>query len=130
MTAKCTGHAVHRRGVRVGALLCWLWLTTNCSRISFSVSRGKVSDMLSILTWIIAGILVGWIGRNIAEQRRALLNDIVVGVAGALVGGFLFSYILDLHFAEGLNVPLIVAAAITAVLFLVISRAFDNASPT
>jgi len=47
---------------------------------------------MSIFAWIILGLIAGWIGSKIVNRRgEGFFMDIVLGVVGALVGGFLFS---------------------------------------
>ena len=49
---------------------------------------------MSILGWIILGSIAGWLGSVLTrEPRRGCLTNIVLGIVGALVGGFVFSAI-------------------------------------
>ena len=55
---------------------------------------------MSIFAWIVLGLIAGWIGSKIVNRRgEGFFLDIVLGVVGALVGGFLFS----LFGAEGVS---------------------------
>lgn len=46
---------------------------------------------MSIIGWIILGVLAGWIASKIVnKQGEGLIGDLVLGVIGAVVGGFLF----------------------------------------
>lgn len=49
--------------------------------------------MINIIIWIIAGALIGWVASIImrTNKRQGLIADIVVGIVGACVGGFLLS---------------------------------------
>ncbi len=48
--------------------------------------------MLNVLVWIIFGALVGWIASIIMKtRRRGLIRNIIVGLVGAFLGGFLAS---------------------------------------
>lgn len=38
---------------------------------------------------IIIGILAGWIAEQVLKRKHGLLMNLVVGIAGALLGGFL-----------------------------------------
>ncbi len=51
--------------------------------------------MGSILFWLIFGGLVGWIASKImgTDAQQGILLNIVVGVVGAMVGGFLWGFI-------------------------------------
>lgn len=48
---------------------------------------------MAILWWIVLGALAGWIASMImgTDEQQGALGNIVVGVLGALVGGFVFS---------------------------------------
>lgn len=49
-----------------------------------------------ILLWIIIGAVAGWLASLIMRTRQGVAMDVVVGVVGALIGGFvtrvLFGY--------------------------------------
>jgi uncharacterized membrane protein YeaQ/YmgE (transglycosylase-associated protein family) len=48
---------------------------------------------MSFLTWIILGIVAGFIASKIVDkQGEGLLMDMVLGIVGAVVGGWLFSF--------------------------------------
>jgi uncharacterized membrane protein YeaQ/YmgE (transglycosylase-associated protein family) len=48
---------------------------------------------MNILLWIVLGGLAGWIASMIMKrnEQQGLLGDIVIGIIGALVGGFAIS---------------------------------------
>jgi uncharacterized membrane protein YeaQ/YmgE (transglycosylase-associated protein family) len=47
---------------------------------------------MSIIAWIVFGLIAGFIGSKIVNHSGSgILVDIVLGVVGALVGGFLFN---------------------------------------
>ncbi len=49
---------------------------------------------MSVLGWLVLGLAAGWIGSHIVDnQGKGPLLDIVLGIAGAFVGGLLFSAI-------------------------------------
>ena len=48
---------------------------------------------MSILAWLVVGLIAGFIGSLIVNRRGdGLFMDIVLGVIGAFVGGFLFNF--------------------------------------
>lgn len=79
--------------------------------------------MINFLVWLLAGALVGWVAsmlmRTDAEQG-ALLN-IVVGIIGAFIGGFLFGgpTINDTFNLTALVVSLVGAVILLAIVNLV-----------
>jgi uncharacterized membrane protein YeaQ/YmgE (transglycosylase-associated protein family) len=50
-------------------------------------------DQMGWLAWIIIGAIAGWLASIVMKTNRqqGLLMDIVVGIAGAFIGGFLFN---------------------------------------
>jgi len=46
---------------------------------------------MAILTWILIGIVVGWLASMIMGGGGGLLIDFVVGIAGAFIGGLIFA---------------------------------------
>ena len=78
----------------------------------------------SWLAWIVIGLIAGAIAsRVVAGRGFGCLADIVVGVAGAIIGGFLLSTLFGasgtVGFWGSLIVAFIGAAALLAVLKLV-----------
>jgi uncharacterized membrane protein YeaQ/YmgE (transglycosylase-associated protein family) len=45
--------------------------------------------MINLIVWLIAGALVGWLAGMVMNDRGGLLMNIVVGIVGALIGGWL-----------------------------------------
>ncbi len=44
---------------------------------------------MSIIGWIIIGILAGWLAGVITRSDRSIWGDLLLGLAGALVAGFI-----------------------------------------
>ncbi len=49
---------------------------------------------MSIIAWIVIGIPAGWIAERIMGRDHGLFTNLIVGIIGAFVGGFLFSSLL------------------------------------
>ena len=75
---------------------------------------------MSIIAWIVVGLIAGWIAERIMGRNQGLLTNLVVGVIGAMVGGFIFSSILGFQYNQGLNLASIVVATVGAVVLLAI----------
>lgn len=65
---------------------------------------------------IIIGILAGWIAEQIMKRNHGLLTNLIVGIVGALLGGFLANNIL--HISFGGWIGSLVVSTIGAVLLL------------
>ena len=85
---------------------------------------------MSILTWVILGLVAGWLaGQFMKGGGYGLIGDIVLGVIGALVGGFLSSALLGVD-VTGFNLPSVVIAVLGAVVVIAIARAFTGRRAT
>ena len=73
---------------------------------------------MSIIGWLILGALAGFIGSKIVNKTgEGLLLDIVLGIVGAFVGGFLASLVGGAP-VTGLNIYSLVISVIGAVVVL------------
>jgi uncharacterized membrane protein YeaQ/YmgE (transglycosylase-associated protein family) len=80
-------------------------------------------DTMGFISWIILGLIAGFIGSKIVNKRgEGLLLDIVLGILGAIVGGFLFSLIGAVG-VTGLNLYSMMVATVGAVVVLLIYHA-------
>jgi uncharacterized membrane protein YeaQ/YmgE (transglycosylase-associated protein family) len=78
---------------------------------------------MSILGWIVLGIIAGWIGSNIVDNGgKGPLLDMVLGIVGALVGGSIFNALGALP-VTGFNLYSLFVAVIGSVIVLVIYHA-------
>lgn len=75
---------------------------------------------MSILAWIIVGLIAGWIAEQMTGREQGLLTNLVVGLIGAFVGGFLFSTLLGFEYRQGFNLASILVATVGAIVFLFI----------
>ena len=78
---------------------------------------------MSIIGWIVLGLIAGFIASKIVNKRgEGLILDIVLGVVGAIVGGFLFST-FGAHGVDGVNIYSMFVAVVGAVVVLVLYHA-------
>ena len=80
---------------------------------------------MNIIGWLIIGGLAGWVASMIAgtNARMGCLLNIVVGVLGALVGGFLYSLLTGADFQVGFNLGTFLVATLGAVILLLVVKA-------
>jgi uncharacterized membrane protein YeaQ/YmgE (transglycosylase-associated protein family) len=75
---------------------------------------------MSILAWIVLGLIAGFIGSKLVNHTgEGILLDILLGIVGAIVGGFLFN-LAGASGVTGLNLWSLFVAVIGAVVFLVL----------
>lgn len=78
---------------------------------------------MGILSWIVLGLIAGWLGNKIVNRSGAgCLLDVVLGVVGALVGGYLFTQAGGMGIT-GLNIYSMFVAVIGSVIVLVVYHA-------
>jgi uncharacterized membrane protein YeaQ/YmgE (transglycosylase-associated protein family) len=78
---------------------------------------------MSILGWIILGLISGFIGSKIVNRTgEGFFLDIILGIVGAIVGGFLFTAV-GASGVTGFNLYSMVVAVIGAIVVLVIYHA-------
>jgi uncharacterized membrane protein YeaQ/YmgE (transglycosylase-associated protein family) len=83
---------------------------------------------MSILAWIVLGLLAGFIGSKLVNKTgEGLILDILLGIIGAVIGGYLFNA-LGASGVTGLNLYSLFVAVIGAVLFLVLYHALFRRS--
>lgn len=80
---------------------------------------------MGIILWLIFGALAGWIASKImnTDAEQGAVANIVVGVIGAMIGGFVFSTVGG-ESVTGFNIYSLVVAVIGAVILLAIVKAF------
>ncbi|MCV7383531.1 GlsB/YeaQ/YmgE family stress response membrane protein [Mycolicibacter longobardus] len=59
------------------------------------LARSTTLTSVGWLGYIIIGGIAGWIAGMAMKTKYGLLTDVVVGVVGALIGGFLLSFVVD-----------------------------------
>lgn len=81
---------------------------------------------MSFLAWIVLGLLAGFIGSKIVNKSgEGLFLDIILGIVGAVVGGWLFNT-FGASGVTGLNLYSLLVAVVGAVVILVVYHAFSR----
>lgn len=80
---------------------------------------------MGIIGWIIFGALAGWVASMIAgtNRQQGCLIDIIVGIVGAFIGGFLYSLLTGAPYVAEFDIGSFVVAVIGAVILLAILKA-------
>jgi uncharacterized membrane protein YeaQ/YmgE (transglycosylase-associated protein family) len=81
---------------------------------------------MSFIAWIVLGLVAGFIASKLVNKSgEGMLLDIVLGIVGAVVGGWLFN-VFGMTGVSGLNVYSLVVAIIGAAVFLVVYHALTS----
>lgn len=78
---------------------------------------------MGIITWLLLGLAAGWIASVVmgTNSRQGMLMDIVLGIVGAFVGGFLMN-LFGQSGVSGFNVYSIVVATLGAIALIYMGR--------
>jgi uncharacterized membrane protein YeaQ/YmgE (transglycosylase-associated protein family) len=83
---------------------------------------------MGIIAWLVLGLLAGFIGSKIVNKTgEGMLLDILIGIVGAVVGGWVAGF-FGFNGVTGLNIPSLVVAVIGSILFLLVYRAIRRAA--
>ena len=83
---------------------------------------------MSIIGWILLGLIAGFIGSKIVNKRgEGLILDIILGIIGAIAGGWLFNQ-FGAAGVTGLNLYSLLVAVVGAVVVLVVYHAVRRAA--
>jgi len=80
---------------------------------------------VGVFSWIVIGLIAGWLATRILGGRGGLLHHLAVGLIGSIVGGVLFTR-LSVAAAPDFFGSLI-TATVGAIVFLLIWRAIRRA---
>jgi uncharacterized membrane protein YeaQ/YmgE (transglycosylase-associated protein family) len=82
---------------------------------------------MHLIAWLVLGLLAGFIGSKIVNKSgEGLIMDILLGIVGAFVGGFLFRQFGG-HGVTGLDLYSLIVAVIGAIVVLVAYHALRRA---
>ncbi|HWU27113.1 MAG TPA: GlsB/YeaQ/YmgE family stress response membrane protein [Rhizomicrobium sp.] len=74
---------------------------------------------MSILGWLVLGLIAGWIASKIVNKSgEGIVLDIVLGVVGAFVGGWIFTQFGHAG-VTGLNISSMIVAIVGSIVVLV-----------
>jgi len=78
---------------------------------------------MTILSWIVVGLIAGFLAGVVVKGGGfGLIGDIVVGVIGGLLGGWISVNLLNLGSMTGINLESILIAFVGAVILLLLLR--------
>ena len=86
----------------------------------------SMATVWGILTWVVLGLIAGFAASKIVDSKgQGALIDICLGIAGALLGGWIFNF-TGHRGVTGLNLYSIVVSVIGAVLILVVYHTIER----
>ena len=86
-------------------------------------------DIVNIIVWVIVGAIAGWLASMVMKTnaQQGFLQDVIVGIIGAFIGGFVLNALGVGGAVTGLNLASILTAFIGAVILLGLLRLIRRA---
>lgn len=81
---------------------------------------------MGIILWVIFGAIAGWLASIImkTDAQQGAVANILVGIAGALIGGFIFS-LFGGGGVSGFNIGSLLVALVGAIVLIAILKALN-----
>ena len=86
---------------------------------------------MGLIMWLIVGGIVGWLASIIMKRdgQQGILMNVIVGIVGALLGGFLISPLVGVgDINDGISIGSILVSLIGAIILLAIVNLFKRGS--
>jgi uncharacterized membrane protein YeaQ/YmgE (transglycosylase-associated protein family) len=82
--------------------------------------------MVNFIVWIIVGGIIGWVASQLTRQREGLLLNIIVGIVGAFIAGYILTPLLHVGTINQNNfsVPALIVSLLGAIILLVALSVF------
>ena len=107
----------------LASCLAWTASAFGATPVSLRSLTGQQGETMSFLAWIVLGLIAGFIGSKIVNRKgEGIVLDILLGIVGALAGGWLF-HVFGARGVSGLNLYSLFVAVIGSVVLLVIYHA-------
>jgi uncharacterized membrane protein YeaQ/YmgE (transglycosylase-associated protein family) len=85
---------------------------------------------MSIIAWIVIGLLAGWLAGMVMHGGYGLIGDLILGVLGAIIGGWVTGLVFGRDMVTGFNIETLVVAVVGAIVLIAISRLFTGSRAT
>jgi uncharacterized membrane protein YeaQ/YmgE (transglycosylase-associated protein family) len=96
---------------------------------SVQVDNGTASTGMSIVAWLVLGLIAGFIASKIINKSGdGIILDIILGIIGAMVGGFIMRAIGAGPGVSGVNLYSIFVAVIGAIIVLLVYHTLRGTS--
>jgi uncharacterized membrane protein YeaQ/YmgE (transglycosylase-associated protein family) len=81
---------------------------------------------MTLLAWVVVGAIAGFLASEIMGTREGLVLMVVLGIVGAIVGGWIASDVFKIANVTGVNLTSIIVAVIGALVVIVVWQSFGR----
>lgn len=79
--------------------------------------------MINFIVWILVGAIAGWLAGIVMKSRQGLITNIILGIVGSFVGGFVLTLVPGVQSVEsGLSIGHILTATVGAIIIIAVVR--------
>ena len=75
---------------------------------------------MTLLAWVVVGAIAGFLASEIMGTREGLILMVVLGIVGAVVGGWIASDLFHIADVTGINLTSIIVAIVGAIIVIVV----------
>lgn len=79
---------------------------------------------MTLLAWLVVGAIAGFVASEIMGTREGLVMMVVLGIVGAIVGGWIAADVLKIANVTGINLTSIIVAIVGAIVVIFVYDAF------
>jgi len=83
---------------------------------------------MGLIALIVVGLIAGLVASWLMKARTGFLVDLILGIVGAVVGGWITSLILGVDLVSGFNLTSIIVAILGAIVVIAIYRLITRGS--
>lgn len=77
---------------------------------------------MSLIAWIVVGAIAGFLANLVMGSHEGLIMMVILGIVGAVAGGYVAQNVLKLGSVTGINIESIVIATIGAIVVVLVAR--------
>jgi uncharacterized membrane protein YeaQ/YmgE (transglycosylase-associated protein family) len=104
------------------------WLSTLGCLVMSALFLRSSTMVMGVIGWIVLGLIAGYIASTLANKRReGLAFEVLLGIWGALIGGWIFNA-LGATGVTGFNLWSLLVAVVGAVVVLVVWHAIRRSA--
>ena len=81
---------------------------------------------MTLLAWLVVGAIAGFLAREIMGTREGLVMMVVLGIVGAVVGGWVAADVLKIADVTGINVTSVIVAVVGALIVIIVVDSFSG----
>lgn len=75
---------------------------------------------MTLLAWLVVGAISGFVASELMGTREGLVMMVVLGIVGAIVGGWVAADVLKIADVTGINLTSIVVAVVGAIIVIAV----------